>query len=256
MRRSRRRRAVPVVAGVVAIALTVVSAGCTTSSWDTSDIDNTTPTTVKKYARDAAGLTESLTVYLSTVGQDLDEWSPPRDQARCAAQRVVRRLTVDHLLELGFNPQKATLALSYPPDERTSVVNILAGCIDFSQGVLEMFSSYLKLPLAQSNCMAKGFERLGLTRDLITAIVDGKEPDPFANSDRYAAGVSSLAVDCMQEDDLLPNAPLPPLPEPANPSTTTSTTTTTPAFEGDDGLEGIEPGGPLDTTTTTTTPRK
>lgn len=246
-RAGRQHRVVPVIAMVV--ALSTGGLACTSSRWDTSEVDDTTPTTAKQYSRDEAGLIASLTDHLSAVGDDLNEWSPPEDEARCAATRLVRRLTVDHLLELGFDPQEPTLALAYPPEERTAVVNILAGCVDFSAGILETYSSYLKLPLAQSNCMAKGFERLGLTRDLIGAVVDGKEPDPFANSDRYAAGVSSLAVECLGEEDLLPNAPLPPLPEPDGASTTTSTTE--PIFEDDGGLEGIEPGGPLDTTTTT-----
>jgi hypothetical protein len=236
-------------AAAAAVGLLALS-GCTSSTWDTSQIDNTTPTTVKKYAKTTAGLTESLTDYLAKVGTDLDDWAPPKDQAKCAAQRLVRRLTVDHLLDLGYDPQKPTLALAYPADERTSVVNILAGCIDVSQGVLEMYSSYQKLPLAQSNCMSKGFARLGLDRDLIGSMVDGKEPDPFANSDHYASGLSALAIECMQEDDLLPNAPMPGLPTSSVPDTST-TTTTLPEFENDDGLEGIEPGGPLDTTTTT-----
>lgn len=236
------------VAAVVLVSA-AGAAACTSSSWDTSDIDDVAPTTAKSYPRTEAGLTESLTDHLSAVGTDLNEWAAPEDQARCAATRLVRRLTVDHLLELGYDPDDPSLALAYPEDERTAVINILSGCIDVSAAILETYSSYQKLPLTQSNCMAKGFDRLELSRDLIVSLVDGKEPDPFANSDRFAAGLSALAVECMEEDDLLPNAPMPRLPGPeGGDATSTTTTTTTP---DDDLLEGIEPGSPLDTTTTT-----
>ncbi len=126
----------------------------------------------------------------------------------------------------------------------------MSGCIDVSAAILETFSSYQKLPLAQSNCMAEGFARLELSRDVIVALVDGKEPDAFANSDRYASGLASLAVECMEEDDLLPNGLLPKLPAPKNAPASTTTSTTAPTSD-DDLLEGIEPGSPLDTTTTT-----
>lgn len=245
-----RRRPSAVAAAALAAAVGIVSGGCTTSEWDTSELNDDTPTTVRRYTSDQAGLEESLTDYLSAVGDDLGEWAAPRDQASCAAQRLVRRLTVDHILELGFDPQAATLALDFPAEEKASVVNILLGCIDFSSAILETYSSYQKLPLAQSSCFAEGFDRLGLTRDLVSGLVDGSEPDPFANSDRMASGMASLAVECLEEDDLLPNAPMPRLPEAKNSPGTTTSTTAPPDTDDDGDLEGIEPGGPLDTTTT------
>jgi len=235
---------------VAALAIALLVGGCTSSTWDTSEIDDTTPTTIRTYPRTDAGLTDSLTDYLSNVGTDLGEWAPPKDEARCAATRIVRRLTVEHLLEIGYDPQEPSLALEYPADDRTAVINILSGCVDVSAAILETFSSYQKLPLAQSNCMAEGFARLELSRDVIVALVDGKEPDAFANSDRYASGLASLAVECMEEDDLLPNGLLPKLPAPKNAPASTTTSTTVPTSD-DDLLEGIEPGSPLDTTTTT-----
>jgi hypothetical protein len=235
---------------LTALLAVLVAGGCTTSKWDTSGIDDTTPTTVKRYPKTEAGLIGSLTAYLSTVGDDLDEWAPPHKAAECAATRLVRRLTVDHLLELGYDPQKPTLALGYPEDEKASVVNVLLGCIDFSEGILEMMSSYLKLPLAESNCLAEGFDRLGLDRDLATAMVDGTEPDPFAANNHFGAGLSSLADQCLDEEDLPPAGPLAALPK-AGPDSPTTSTSTIPSDDAtDDSLGGIVPGGPLDTTST------
>lgn len=236
---------------LVTLATAVAVPACTSSSWDTSDIDDTTPTTVKEYPDTEAGFTDSLADHLSRVGSDLGQWAAPADEAACAAKRLVRRLTVDRLRELGYDRQAPTLALAWTEEERAAVVNVLSGCIDVSASILETYSSYNKLPLAQSNCMAKGFERLGLTRDLVSSLVDGAEVDPFANSDRFASGLASLAVECMGEDDLLPNAPMPKLP-PSDGALSTTTTTTIPlgGLDADEPLEGIEPGGPLDTTTT------
>ncbi|MFN8053489.1 MAG: hypothetical protein U0Q22_18775 [Acidimicrobiales bacterium] len=238
------------VAVAVLAVVTTILAGCTSSTWDTSGIDDAT-TTVPNYPRTDAGLTASLTAYLSTVGDDLDEWAPPKAEAECAATRLVHRLTTDHLLEIGFDPRRPSLALGYPADERTAVVNILVGCIDFSKAILETVSSFQKLPLTQTNCLATGFTRLGLVRDLAGSLVDGKEIDPFANDNRYGNGVSSLAVECLGDDDLLPAAPMPLLPGPSKGAPTTSTSTTVEPRSDSDGLGGITPGGPLDSTTTT-----
>lgn len=239
------------LAAVVALVAALLGS-CTARTWDTSEINDTTPTTVPTYGRDAAGITASLTAYMSTVGDDLDQWVPNPEEAACAAERLVERFGADRLLEMGFDPAEPTLALTFPTEERTAAVNVLVGCIDFSRSMLEMLSSYMKLPIAQADCMAKGFDRLGLDRDLAGALVDGVEPDPFANSNRFGVGVSTLTVDCMGEEDLHPEAPMPRLPGP-DPDAPRPTTTLAPGDEGrpSDTLAGVVPGGPLDTTTTT-----
>ena len=233
------------------VAAVALAPGCTSRTWDTSEVDNPTTTTVRQYTLDDAGLTASLTDYLSMVGEDLNEWAAPAQEAECAAGRIVRQLTVDHLLDLGFDPQSPTLALAYPAEERVAVINMLVGCIDFSQSVVELFSSYGKLPLTRSDCIAQGFERRGLVRDLAGSLIDGVEPDPFANANRFSAGLSDLAADCLEADDLVPGGLMPAMPEGETftPGSTTSTTLT-PILEDPEPLEGIEPGGPLDTTTT------
>lgn len=231
---------------VVLGSLLAVS-GCTSSSWDTSEIDDTTPTTVHRYPDSASGYSDSLADSLSDVGPNLGEWAAPHDQAVCAASRIVDRFTVDRLRELGFDRQHPSLALGWSDDERSAVVNILTSCIDFSAAILESVSSYQKVGLEASHCLAVGYERLGLTRELAVSLVDGAEPDPFANGDRFASGVAQLATECMGEQDLIPDTPMPRLPTSEGGPSVSTTTSTIP----DDGrLDGIEPGSPLDVTTT------
>lgn len=247
MRRIPRRRASGVLGLVGVVVGLALTASCTSSTWDTSKIDDTTPTTAVRYPDTAAGYTASLTHTLSHVGVDLGEWAAPEKEAKCAASRIVDRLTVDRLKALGYDRQDGSLALGWSDDERSTVINILTSCIDFSAAILESVSSYLKLGLEPTNCMAKGYERLGLTRDLAASLVDGKEPDPFADGDRFGSGVAQLATECMGENDLIPDTPMPRLPEATGGPSVSTTTSTIP----DDGqLNGIEPGSPLDVTTT------
>lgn len=237
---------------LVTIAVAVAAAACTSRTWDTSEINDTTPTTVRTFPRTAEGVRASLVAYMSQRRDDLDQWAANTEEAECAAERLVERFGVERLLEVGFDPNEPTLALTLPAEERTAAVNVLVGCIDFSRGMLEMLSSYMKLPIAESDCMAKGFERLGLDRDLAGALVDGTEPDPFANSNRFGVGVSSLAVECMEELSLHPDAPLSRLPGPDPDAPAPPTTRGATGEAPSDSLAGIVPGGPLDTTTTTT----
>ena len=217
------KRRLRLVAGLLCVA---VLAGCTsrTALPDPRDAPKAPP---KQYTRDEAGVTASLVDHLSAVGPDLGEWSPPQDQARCAAERLVRRLTADHLLELGFDPQAGSLALPFPTDERTAVVNILIGCVNFAQGYLEVLSSFQKMTLAAAACISRGFDRLGLPRDLAVGLVDGKEPDPFANDGRISSNLAKLLVECLDKDDLTPGGQMPLLPTTSTTSSTTVPRTTT-----------------------------
>lgn len=245
------RRSPAAFAFLLAALALVGGAACTSSTWDTAEINATTTTVV--YPRTDRGVRDSLIAYLTeSPGSDLGQWVPPRPEAECAAERAVRRIGSERMFEIGFDAQDPSLALQYAPDERTAMVNILEGCVDFSEAVVSLLSSYQKLGMAQSACIAEGFGRLGLNRYLAGSLVDGTEPDPFADTDRYAAGVSTLAVQCLTDEDLAPAGPLPRLPGPVNP--TTSTTTTEVLYDDGDDLDGIEPGGPLDTVVTTAPP--
>lgn len=134
------------LATVTLVSIAVI-AGCTSSTWDTSDIDRVQNTDPPKFSRDESGLVASLTYHLSKVGDDLNTWSPPTDEAECAATRIVRRLTPDRLLGLGYDPDQGNLSQPYTPDERTALTNILTNCIDFEEGLLSVVSSYDKLSI-------------------------------------------------------------------------------------------------------------
>lgn len=211
-------------------------AGCTTSEWDTSGVDHPTSTTAKVYSDDEAGLVASLTDHLSAVGPNLNEWAAPRDEASCAAHKIVAHLGVDRLLDLGFDPQRGRLDLAYTPEEQTAVINILTGCIDVAKGVLSLISSYDKLQLPAAACFTRGIARRGLDRDFIAGIVTGKTPDPFARDNQLGIGISRLMIECFTSGvDLLPIAPMAPFPQDTGATTTTSVpggvrspTTTTP----------------------------
>ena len=217
-RRVRRRLALAPVTAVM--LLSIIGGSCTTSEWDTSEVDAPSTTAVRKYPRTEAGISASLVDHLAVTPENLNEWAPSRDDGACVAERALRRFTPDRLFALGFDPTEGSLALPYEPDERTAMVNIMVGCVDFEQAILELFSAYQKLPLRVAACMSRGIERLGLTRLLAAGLVDGAEPDPFLSDGALARGIAQLSVECTAPDDLAPNAPLPPMPVADTPATT------------------------------------
>lgn len=213
----------------------VLTAGCQTSEWQTEGIDRPTSTTAKTYTDDEAGLTESLTDHLSAVGSNLNEWAAPREEAACAARKIVQTLGVDRLLDLGYDPQKGRLRLQYSDEERIAVTNILAGCIDIAEGLLSLFSAYGKLGVAPAACLTRGIERQGLDRDFIVGVLTGKPPDPFVQDNQFGIALSRLMIECLDSGaDLLPIAPTSPFPQDVDLTTTTSA-----------------PGGEVQPTTTT-----
>jgi hypothetical protein len=202
--------------------LVVVTAACTTSSWDTSGIDDPPSTTEKVYATDRAGLIESLTDHLSRSSDDLNQWAAPRDEAGCAARKIVDKLGVDRLLDLGYDPQGGRLALQYTDEERIAVGNMLDSCIDVAAGLNSMFSSYDKLSAKASTCLTEGIERKGLARDFISGILTGTSPDPFAEDNELGTGLSRLMLECFKPlEDLTPVAPVSPFPQDIDATTST-----------------------------------
>lgn len=207
-----------------ATCLVALSGACTTSEWDTRPFDDPTTTTQKVYPEDEAGLVASLTDHLSDVGPNLNEWAPPRDEAECAARKIVSQLGVDRLLDLGYDPQKGRLVLQWSDDERVKVTNILSGCVDVAEGLLSLFAAYDKLDVAAAACLTRGIDRRGLDRDFIAGILDGTSPDPFAKDNQLGIGISRLMIECFDAGkDLLPVAPVGPFPQDVGRTTTTST---------------------------------
>ena len=198
---------------LVVLVSSALVVSCTTSDVDLSEVDNPTPTTVKIYPRNAAGLVDSISDRFATVGSNLNEWAAPKDQARCAGEKIVERLGADRLLAIGFDPQVGQLKLSYAPDEQASVLNILVGCIDFQEGLLELLSSYQKLDVKASACVSSAIERLGLTRELVSGLLTGSEVDPLANDNRVGTGITRAMVECLRDSDLVPVIPQDPFPQ-------------------------------------------
>lgn len=219
---------------VVALAgLAVLAAGCATSRWDTSEINDPPSTTEKIYSRDEAGLIDSITDRYSDEPPNLNVWAAPRAEARCAAQRIVGQLGADRLLQLGFDPQEGQLALPYTPEEEATVINVLVGCIDFEYALAEMLSAYQKLSVESARCVASVIERRGLTRELAAGLVRGSEPDFFRDGNRLGAGVVAAMTECLEPDeDLVPIVPQDPFPDADLGSVTTTTPPSTTTTEG------------------------
>src|SRR4029079_9270458 len=117
----------------------LMAAACTTSSWDTSAIDDPPSTTEKLYTMDDAGLIESLTDHLSQPVEDLNQWSASPEEASCAAEKIVGKLGADRLLDLGYDPQRGRLAQQFTDEERIALSNMLDSCIDVAPGPNSMF---------------------------------------------------------------------------------------------------------------------
>jgi hypothetical protein len=208
----------------VAVVTMALIAGCTTSTWDTSAADHPTTTVPKHYPNTTAGLEASITDHLSAVGPDLNQWAPPRDQAHCAAVKIVTRLGLNRLLDLGYQSQVGGLALPYSDDERTSLTGILVGCINFQDGLLSLISSYGKLAVEPAECVTDGIGRQGLTQAFAAGFLAGDQPDPFARNNQLAAGMGTLLAQCLTPaTDLVPGSPVARFPSELNPTTTTRT---------------------------------
>lgn len=216
----------------VLVLLGVAAAACSTTQWDTSSIDHPTPTAPKEYVRDTEGVRQSLIDHLSTVGTNLNEWAAPRDQATCVADRVIQRIGVDRLLELGYDPNAGKLGLPYAPDEQTAMLNIIAKCIDFKEGIVEMLSAYQKISFKSAKCVADGLDRIGLTRLYAASLLIGQQPDPFDLTNNLAKGTTDVMGQCIPADELTPATPDQVFPQDFDATTTTvkpkpkSTTTT------------------------------
>ncbi len=222
---SSRRRAGVVIVSALAVVLLV--GGCSSREIDYSEMDSNTTTSAKTYGRDADGLVESIADHFSAVGTNLNLWAPPRSQAKCAAEKMVATLGVDRLLELGFDPQKGRIALPFSDAEQTSVLNILVGCVDFKQGLLELISAYQKLDVTRTACVTASIDRQGLTRDLVASLLTAKESDPLAASNRVGVGVTLAMGDCLDNKlDLLPVPAEDPFPQDKRAQDEPSTTTT------------------------------
>ena len=247
-------------ARVVAAAVLVSAIGSSCVSRDLDADGASVPSTT--FADTADGVEASLAHLLSSGAVDLNSWAASPEGARCVASRVVASVGAKRLLDLGFRPNSASLALPFAPDERSEVVNIMDGCLDMEQAVMDLLVSYAKLGLADSRCLAGEMVANGVTRTLIESMVSGAEPKADLETSTFARSLADAAATCLGDDDLPPEGILPLMPDsypariPARPTTSTSTSpatdpggaptvsssTTAPA-----ALPGIDPSSPLAT---------
>ena len=186
------------------VAATILSS-CTTTEWDTSESDSATTAVKRVYFRDEAGVIDSISDHLSRVGPNLNEWAPPPDQARCAAEKLVSKVGIERLFAIGFDPQVGKMSLAYTPSERASALNVLVGCIDFAQGLLEMWTAYDKLDLKRTACLTHTLDRDGLVRDLASGLLTGVEPDQLVSEGGIGLGVVRAMAECLDPTvDLVP----------------------------------------------------
>lgn len=200
-------------AAALLVVATVLTA-CTTTAWDTSESDSATTVQSRVYFRDEAGVIDSISDHLSKVGPNLNEWAPPADQARCAAEKIVAKVGIERLFAMGFDPQDGKMALTYTPAEQASVLNVMVGCIDFAQGFLEMWTAYDKLDLKRTACLTQTLDRDGLVRDLASGLLIGREPDQLASESRVGLGVVQAMSECLDSTvDLVPGLAEDPFPQ-------------------------------------------
>lgn len=187
----------------VAVAAAVAAfASCTSSEWQTEDIDSPTTEAERVYTRDADGLAESFADMLSEVPADLNQWAPNESEAKCAGDRIVEAIGVERLLTLGFEPQDPTLVLDYEPNEEVAVLEVLTGCIEFERAFLELFSAYGKLDLAPAACVSRNFAVKKVDDAFAAAMLDGRELDSFGNDAAIAATIGVVLAECFTDEDV------------------------------------------------------
>ena len=242
-------RSTRALARVVAAAVLVSAIGSSCVSRDLDADGASVPSTT--FADTADGVEASLAHLLSSGAVDLNSWAASPEGARCVASRVVASVGAKRLLDLGFRPNSASLALPFAPDERSEVVNMM-----------DLLVSYAKLGLADSRCLAGEMVANGVTRTLIESMVSGAEPKADLETSTFARSLADAAATCLGDDDLPPEGILPLMPDsypariPARPTTSTSTSTTTdpgaaPTVSSSTtapaALPGIDPSSPLAT---------
>lgn len=192
--------------------VTAVSMSCTHTTWNSQAAEKELDPPAKVYPRNEQGINDSLVDWIARPSSDLNIWAPDPEQAGCVAQRLIRRIGVARLLTLGYDTANPSLALPYTPDERQGVINLLQGCINFDDGLADLWSSSEKVTTAEAVCMSAGAQRRGLAVDLAVALVDGKAPKAFDENSVFIRGIGELANECLEAQSLNPALPPPNLP--------------------------------------------
>jgi len=169
--------------------------------------------TPRRYDRTADGLVASITDHLAVERPDLNSWSPPRDQATCAAERIVDGIGVDRLLSIGFDPDQGDLTLPYEPAEQALVVGALDDCINFERALVELIGANGKVSATTAGCIGARSRADGITADVALAFVTGGQLDVTANDNRVGESLVRSMTACVDPNkELVPIVPVDPLP--------------------------------------------
>lgn len=208
------RRAAAALVVILAVTFQACSSG--------RQIQGAGPSTTapRRYDRTAEGLAASITDHLAVERPDLNSWTPPSDQAACAAERIVSGIGVDRLLSIGLDPELGDLTLPYEPAEQALVVAALDDCIDFERALVELIGANGKVSATTAGCIGARSRADGITADVALAFVTGDQLDITADDNRVGESLVRSMTACVDpNNELVPIVPVDPLP--TSPSTST-----------------------------------
>lgn len=180
----------------------LVIASCSSSRWQTDEIDNPTTEPERIYERDGEGIAESIADMLVDVPVNLNYWAPAEDEAACVGTGLVEAIGAERLLSLGFEPQAPSLALAYTADEAVAAQKVMTDCIDFEQTFVELFTAYGKLAPETARCVSRGFHSKNVDDAFAASTLQGRELDSFGDDAAIAAAIGETLAACFTDNDL------------------------------------------------------
>jgi hypothetical protein len=148
-------------------------------------------------------LVEGLVYDFTSAPTDLNLWTPPADQARCAAQKIVQALGAPRLSELGYRPATSGASLNdidLSVAERTSVAQQFSACVDLTEGIAGLLMGDGHMESSQALCITKGLASQGLLQPFVEAWAFGRETDPFEDDGALATALISYSKVCLPND--------------------------------------------------------
>ncbi|MTA64638.1 MAG: hypothetical protein F2518_09830 [Actinobacteria bacterium] len=148
----------------------------------------------------SALLIEGLVYDMTSRPADQVYWTPPSSQARCAAERIVKKIGPSRLSVLGYRagtPGAALNDIELTDAERTIVVDAFTSCVDLVQGIAAVFFGDGRISTRSATCMAKGLADQDLLRPFVQAWAFGGATDPLAENGTLATALLAQADVCI-----------------------------------------------------------
>jgi hypothetical protein len=148
-------------------------------------------------------LIEGLEYDFTASEADLDLWTPPADEAECAATRIVDTLGPPRLSELGYRPATSGASLNdidLTDAERDIVASTFAACVDMRQAVASLFMGDGDMESREALCIADGLEQQDLLDPFARAWAFGRTVNPSANDGELAIALMDLVEVCLPDD--------------------------------------------------------